>query len=108
MGSLYLGGAILFNVIANALLRMGATIEEMSLRKGILIGGGLFIGLLNTLCYIKSLESINLGTAFALFAAVSTLLIAGVSVAFFGEGITVQKGLGLVAICAGLLLIRGS
>jgi multidrug transporter EmrE-like cation transporter len=107
MGPLYLGGAILFNVIANAFLRMGATIEEMSLRKGVLIGAGLLIGFVNTLCYIKSLESISLGTAFALFAAVSTILIAGVSAAFFGEGISLQKGIGLLTICAGLLLIRG-
>ena len=108
MGPFLLVLAILFNVVANALFRMGAAVEEFGARKVVLIGIGLLIGLANTLCYIKSLETLKLGTAFAVFAAASTILIAGVSVAFFGEGLTMQKGIGLVTICAGLLILWGT
>ncbi len=108
MGPLLLLFSILFNVVANALFRMGASIDEYNARKVILIGGGLLIGLANTLCYIKSLETLKLGTAYAIFAAASTILIAGVSVAFFGEGLSLQKGIGLLTICAGLLILWGS
>src|SRR5512147_1749719 len=108
MGPLLLFFAILFNVVANGLFRMGAAIEEFGTRKVLLIGAGLLIGLANTLCYIKSLETLKLGTAYAVFAAASTILIAGVSVAFFGEGVTLQKGIGLATICVGLLILWGT
>jgi small multidrug resistance pump len=104
MGVFLLTCAVLFNAVANGLFKAGADLEEMSMRKAVLIGFGLFIGLANTICYIKALEKIDLGIAYAVFSAGSIILIAAISVLFFKEGVSVQKALGLLTICAGMLI----
>ncbi len=105
MDSLYLALSVFFNVIANGFFKSAFTIEEFSQRKIVLLGAGLLIGLANTGCYIKSLETIGLGTAYAIFAASSTILIAVLSVYLFHESVSIQKVAGLAVICAGLLLL---
>jgi multidrug transporter EmrE-like cation transporter len=104
MSVFWLTCAVLFNTVANGLLKAGATIPQLSSRKGVMIGAGLFIGLLNTLCYIKALEKIDLGIAYPVFSAASILLIGGISFFVFREGMSTQKVVGLVTICAGILL----
>lgn len=104
MSVFWLTCAVLFNTVANGLLKTGAAIPELSLRKAALIGVGLFLGLLNTLCYIKALEKIDLGTAYTVFSAASILLIGGVSFVLFKEAMSTQKAVGFATICAGILL----
>jgi multidrug transporter EmrE-like cation transporter len=104
MGAFLLTCAVLFNAVANALFKAGAGIPQLSLRKGILIGAGLFIGLLNTLCYIKALEKIDLGIAYPVFSAASILLIGGISFVVFREEMSLQRVVGLATIFAGMLL----
>jgi multidrug transporter EmrE-like cation transporter len=104
MSVFLLTGAVLFNVVANGFFKAGAEIPDLSFKKAIFIGAGLLIGLLNTLCYIKALEKIDLGIAYPVFSAASILLIGGISFFFFREALSVQKAVGLATICAGMLL----
>ena len=104
MGAFLLVLAIIFNSIANGFFKAGAEIQDLTLRKGMLIGLGLLIGLANTVCYIKALEKIELSVAYPLFSAASIILIAAISFLFFREGISLQKAAGLVTICVGLLV----
>jgi|WetSurSiteA1Bulk_404760.scaffolds.fasta_scaffold248462_1 small multidrug resistance pump len=104
MGAFLLVLAIIFNSIANGFFKAGSEIQDLTLRKGILIGLGLLIGLANTVCYIKALEKIELSVAYPLFSAASIILIAAISFLFFKEGISFQKAAGLVTICIGLLV----
>ena len=105
MGTLLLGVGIVLNTLSNLLFKSGAVIQELTLRKGVLIGCGLMVGLLGTLCYIRSLEKIALATAFPVFSAATIVLIALLSLFVFHEAISFQKGAGLVLLCVGLVLI---
>jgi len=105
MSIVLLGLAVGLNVAANALFKSAAVIPEFTMRKGSLIAIGLFIGLLNTLCYIKALEKIPLNQAYPLFSAASIVLIALVSVFAFSEGFSLTKVVGLTTICAGIVIL---
>jgi len=105
MGTLLLAVGVVLNTVSNALFKSGSSLHELTLRKGVLIGTGLFIGFLGTLSYIKSLEKIDLSTAFPLFSAATIVLVALVSTLLFHETISAQKGAGLLLLCVGLALI---
>ncbi len=108
MGTFFLTLSIVFNTVANGYFKAASNVPSFTSRKIVLYSLGLVIGLLNTLCYLKSLETIKLGTAYAVFAAASTVLIALMSLLYFQEAITVQKAIGLGVICIGLLLLWGT
>jgi small multidrug resistance pump len=108
MGSLFLAFSVLCNTVANGFFKAASNVQGMGRQKVLLFGIGLFIGLLNTASYLKALETLNLGTAFAVFAATSTILIALLSFFYFQESLSLQKVLGLSVICAGLLLLWGA
>jgi multidrug transporter EmrE-like cation transporter len=105
MSAVYLGMAVFFNVVANAILKYAAGVPEWGTQRIALYAVGLAIGLANTLCYIKALEAYALSTAYPLFMAGSTLLITFVSVLAFSEQISMQKAAGLCAIGIGLALL---
>jgi multidrug transporter EmrE-like cation transporter len=105
MGTLFLTLSVLFNAVANTLLKVGADIETLSSRKLMLLGLGLFIGLANTLCYIKALEKFDLGIAYPVFSAASIVLIALLSFFFLKEGVSIQKAAGLATLCVGMIIL---
>lgn len=104
-GIAYLVLAIVANSIANVLFKFGSTIEGFTTRKGMLLGLGLAIGLVNTIAFIKSLETLELGVAFPIFSAASIVVIAVTSFALLQEPISTQKALGLALLCAGLAVL---
>jgi small multidrug resistance pump len=104
-GYLFLVLAILTNSIGNVLFKAGATIEGFTPRKGMLIGLGLAVGLVNTLSFIKSLETIQLGVAFPIFSAASIVLIAAASFMLLHEPVSTQKLIGLAFLCVGLAVL---
>ena len=104
MGTILLALAVFFNVIANSLFKAAAAIPDITTRKVSLVAVGLLIGLANTLCFIKALETVDLGIAYSVFSASSILLIALISPFLFREAITLQKAAGLAVICIGLVL----
>ncbi len=104
MGYLFLSVSIVFNIVANGFFK-SASVMASGRQKWILFGVGLFIGLLNTLSYLKSLETLKLSVAYAVFGALSTIGIAVLSLLYFHEDLSMQKMLGLGVISVGLLLL---
>jgi multidrug transporter EmrE-like cation transporter len=104
MAVLLLSLSIVFNTTANILFKAAGATQDLTMRKGMVLGIGLLIGLANTVCFIKALEKIDLGTAYAVFSAASIVLIGAVSPIVFGEQMSIQKAVGLAVICAGLFL----
>ena len=104
-GLTYLVLAITANSAANILFKVGSGIEGFTVRKALLLGLGLAVGLVNTVSFIKSLETLELNVAFPVFSAASIVLIAVASFALLHEPVSSQKALGLVVICAGLALL---
>ena len=90
-GTLFLVLAILCNSAANALFKVGASVEGVTLRKGLFIGTGLAIGLVNTLSFIKSLETLDLSVAYPIFCAASIVLIALVSFLTLHEALSLAS-----------------
>ena len=105
MSILYLIVSILFNAAANGFFKQASTFPSIGRDKLTMMGIGLFLGLLNTICYLKSIETIKLATAYAVFSAGSIILITFLSYLFFRESISTQKAIGLVTLCAGILLL---
>jgi small multidrug resistance pump len=97
--------AVAFNVAANLLFRHASAIPGYPAQKMVLLGGGLFIGLVNTLLYIKALEQMPLGTAFPLYSAASIVVIAAAAALLFGEAWSTQKVIGVVTICVGIVVL---
>lgn len=105
MGALLLAAGVVLNTVSNILFKAGAGIGDLAFRKWLLIGSGFFVGFVGTLGYVKSLEKIDLATAFPVFSAATIVLVAIASVFLFHESLSMQKGIGVVVLCAGLLLI---
>ena len=104
-GYVYLVLAILTNSVGNILFKSGASIEGFTPRKAVLLGLGLAIGLVNTISFIKSLETLELGIAFPIFAAASIVVIAVASYLVLQEPISAQKAMGLTILCVGLAVL---
>ena len=105
MGYVLLTFAVILNSVANILFKHASGISDWSLPKVALFCLALFLGLGNTLLYIKSLEVLDLGVAYPILSAASILLITGLSVFFFKETVSIQKLVALATICVGMLLL---
>jgi small multidrug resistance pump len=57
-------------------------------------------------CLSNALRTIEVGTAYAIWAGAGTALIAGIGVALFDEGLTLQKLLGVALIIGGVVALR--
>jgi len=105
MAPIYLALAIVFNATANSLFKTTSAIPDLSFRKAGLFVLALFIGLVNTLCFVKALEKIELGTSYPVFSAGSIILISLISAYIFHESFTAQRIVGILVTCAGMFLI---
>jgi len=105
MGYLLLALAIVLNSVANVLFKYAGGMPVWTVEKGGLFLLAFALGLGNTLLYIKSLEELELGVAYPILSAASIILIAGLSVAFFRETMTLQKVIALSTICVGMAML---
>jgi len=105
MGFVFLIFAIVFNSAANVLFKFASGLPEWDLHKIGLFGFSLFLGLVNTLLYIKALETIELSIAYSVLSAASIVVIVLISLVLFKEGMSAQKIAGLATICVGLLMM---
>jgi multidrug transporter EmrE-like cation transporter len=105
MGTLFLALSVVFNCAANGFFKASADITDLTARKWVFLGLGLFLGLINTIFYIKSLEEIPLGIAFPAWSGACIVLIALISLVVFHQAISVRQWIGLATICVGLLLV---
>ena len=104
-GIIYLVLAIVANSVANVLFKFGSGIDGFTLRKASFLGLGLAIGLVNTVSFIRSLETLELGVAFPIFSAASIVIIVVVSYLLLQEPISAQKAIGLAILCIGLAVL---
>jgi Membrane transporters of cations and cationic drugs len=66
---------------------------------------GLVFGAANATFYTKSLKGIDLNVAYPIFSAFSIILVTLVAVVIFKETLSLQKGLGIIIIIAGVIIV---
>lgn len=104
MASFFLTLSIICNIVANGFFKT-ASLRDDGQAKWLIYGVGLLIGLLNTLAYLKALETMKLSIAYAVFGAMSTIGIAVVGLLYFHEEVSVLKIVGLGVIAVGMMLL---
>jgi len=110
----YLGLAIAFNVVAQALTKKGVAGMEVvftgqSLKALItnpLIIAGVSSQFVSTFFYFKVISHADLSLVYPVFMSVTILVIPAAAVFFLGESLTLWRalGIGLVALGVGLLV----
>jgi multidrug transporter EmrE-like cation transporter len=95
--------AILFNTAANTLFKF-SSVEGGRAFIGIFTTGLMFGGL-NAFLYTKSLATIDLNVAYAVFSAGSIVLITIAAGLFFKEVLAVKQVLGMGIILLGIVLL---
>lgn len=95
--------AILLEVIGTTCLKLSQGMTRPWPVVGVVVSYLSAFGLLS-LC----LKTLEVGVAYALWSGLGTAVIAVLGVLVFGESVTWTKGLGLVLIIAGAILLHGS
>ncbi|MCF2124939.1 multidrug efflux SMR transporter [Strepomyces sp. STD 3.1] len=101
MGYLLLAGAIAAEVAGTTAMKYSEGFSR------------LFPSLLTALAYVisftllaQTLKTLNVGTAYAIWAGVGTAAIAAIGVVFLGEGMTVAKAVGIALIIIGVVVLN--
>ena len=113
---LALGLAVLFNVLANISLKLATAVMSESASpltiRAALENVWLWIGgvscVLLLLSYLYALRGIGLGTTYAAVTSLALILVTVLSSKIFGEPLTASKGIGIVAVIAGIVLIMSN
>lgn len=95
---LFLSGAILLEVCGTVSMKLSNGFEHLVYSVLVYVFYGFSFYML-----AMALKSIDIGIAYATWAAVGTALIAAVGVVFFNEGLDTLKVVSLVAIVAGVI-----
>lgn len=95
---LFLAGAILTEVCGTVSMKLSDGFEHTVYSVLVYVCYGISFYLL-----AMALKSIDIGIAYAIWAAVGTALIAVIGVAFFSEGVNAVKVISLAAIIAGVV-----
>lgn len=98
MGWIYLATAIALEIFATSNLKMseGLTRLTPSLLVFPLYGGSF-------LCLARALKTLELGTAYAVWSAVGTAIVAAIGIFWFGESVTPLKLVSLALVVAGVV-----
>lgn len=97
-------GAICFEVLGSAAMKLGHTNNEIGMIKGLIL-----TYLLISISYLflaKAVRKIPVTIAYAFWEGLGLILIAAVSFLVLGETISLPKFLGLVAVLAGVILVE--
>ena len=94
--------AIVFNAVVSLLFRQSARTDQ---RPTLIFVGAVLLGILNALCYTKSLTKINLSVAYPVFAAASMLFICIGSCWIFRETISAGQVFGMTLIISGMIFV---
>ncbi|MGY0487251.1 DMT family transporter [Streptomyces sp. WG-D5] len=54
----------------------------------------------------QTLKTVQIGTAYAIWAGTGTAIIAAIGMLFMGEGLTLAKGAGIVLVIGGVVLLN--
>lgn len=95
---IFLAGAILLEVCGTVCMKLSNGFEHLVYSILVYVFYGFSFYMLAI-----ALKTIDIGIAYAIWAAVGTALIAAIGVAFFSEGMDVIKAVSLAAIIAGVI-----
>jgi len=98
-----LATAILSEVFGSSMLKVSSGFKKILPSAGVVIGYAAAFYLLSL-----ALESIPLGTAYAIWSGVGTALTALVGAVFYKERLSLRKCLGLILIISGVVVLKMS
>ncbi|MEF2248183.1 MULTISPECIES: DMT family transporter [unclassified Paenibacillus] len=98
---LLLATAIISEVFGSTMLKVSNGFKKLLPSAGVVIGMGV-----SFYCLSLALQSLTLGTAYAIWSGVGTALTAMVGVMIFKETFNVKKLLGLLLIICGVVLMK--
>ncbi|BAI73206.1 small multidrug resistance protein [Azospirillum sp. B510] len=101
MSWLYLGVAILFEVVGTSAMKMSDGMTRLAPAAVVVVCYGVAFLLL-----AKALRGMEVGIAYAIWSATGTAAIAAIGVFVFGESLTVMKMVGIALIVAGVVSLH--
>lgn len=101
MAYVLLAFAILAEVAGTTSLKFSNGFTRLWPSVGTLVGYGLSFYLLSLV-----LKSVPVGTAYAIWSAVGTALIATIGILFLGEAATLQRLLGIALVIVGVVILN--
>lgn len=101
--ALFLSIAVVFNVIVSMLFKQSSRADKRS--APILLATAVLLGVLNALCFTRSLAKIDLSIAYPVLAAGSMILICLASTWMFSETVCVRQTFGMALIVGGMILV---
>ncbi|MCG5239344.1 DMT family transporter [Azospirillum doebereinerae] len=103
MNWLYLGGAIMLEVIATSAMKMSDGLTRPGPVVVVVLGYLAAFALL-----AQALKTMEVGIAYAIWSAAGTAAIAAIGVLIFGETVSLMKLLGLALIVAGVISLHAA
>lgn len=103
MGWLYLTVAILFEVAGTTALKLSDGMTKLWPSAGVVVGYGIAFTLL-----ALALRTVEVGIAYAVWAAAGTAIIAVLGILVFGESASALKLVGLALIVAGVVALNAA
>ena len=101
MAWLYLLGAILFEVFGTTMMKVSDGFSRLWPSLGMVAGYVTAFGLLTF-----ALKTMQVGTAYALWAGLGTALVAVIGMVVFAEPFSLVKGAGLVLVIGGVVMLN--
>ncbi|MCD7437833.1 DMT family transporter [Streptomyces lincolnensis] len=101
MGYLLLAGAIAAEVAATTAMKY--TDGFSRLLPSLLTVAGYLVSFA---LLAQTLKTVNVGTAYAIWAGIGTAAIATIGIVFLGEGVTAAKAAGIALIIAGVVVLN--
>ena len=101
MPYVFLGLAILFEIVGTSLLKISDGFTRLWPSVGVAVGYGMAFWMLSL-----TLRSVPLSIAYAVWAGLGTALIAVVGIWLFGEPLSILKVIGISLIIAGVVALN--
>jgi multidrug transporter EmrE-like cation transporter len=100
--------AILFNILTNMGFKYAALAEKTPAKYWTLFSGGLFFGLLNSICFTEALKTLSLNSACAVFFSLTIVGLFLISHFIFHEAMNWKHVAGTFTIIAGVVMINAA
>lgn len=101
MGYLWLGLAIISEVCGSSMLKLSEGFRKLGPTLAVIVGYGIAFYTLSL-----ALQTVPLGTAYAIWAGIGTALTAFVGIIFYKEKLNVKKSIGILLIIGGVILLK--
>lgn len=101
MGYLLLTGAIAAEVAATTAMKYSDGFSRLAPSLATVVGY-----VLAFLLFAQTLKTVEVGTAYAIWAGIGTAAIASIGMVFLGEAVSAAKLVGIVLVIAGVVLLN--